>query len=200
LAKVVLLTNSHLLLRAMPMAHPATPGLGDAATAVVIARGKGLTLRSTFGRTHGEYARAVNWVRGINDDVDLPWWQAGGDFRLGSRAPEQVKFLMRETVSFGATTLREAAARASIDVQRISVLASVQPRGFLPAAIAERLGLPRACAVTTYDEVAHIGVCGPFFNLAHARKLGLLEPGAIVAMYGQGAGFTRSAALLEVTH
>ena len=87
---------------------------------------------------------------------DPAWWEAGGKYRLGSHAPEQTKFLMRETVNYGATTLREAAERAAIDVERIAVLASVQPRGFLPGAIAERLGLAREVAVTTYDEVAHI--------------------------------------------
>jgi 3-oxoacyl-[acyl-carrier-protein] synthase III len=106
---------------------------------------------------------------------------------------------MRDTVSFGATTVREAAERAQIDVGRIALLASVQPRGFIPRAIAERLGLPRERAVTTYPEIAHLGSCGPVFNLLRARELGMLAPGALVALYAQGAGFTRTAALLEVT-
>jgi 3-oxoacyl-[acyl-carrier-protein] synthase-3 len=198
LAKVVLATQSHLLLRAFPLTHPAAPGLGDAASAFVVARGKGLTLRSTFAVTHGEHALAVTYVRGIDDASDPPWWKAGGDFRLGSRAPELAKFLMRETVGYGAATVREAAARASLDVERIVVLASVQPRGFLPGAIAERLGLERERAVTTYDEIAHVGGCGPVFNLERARALGLLPPGSIAALYAQGAGFTRAAAMIEV--
>jgi 3-oxoacyl-[acyl-carrier-protein] synthase-3 len=198
LAKVVLATQSHLLLRAFPLAHPASPGLGDAASALVLARGKGLTLRSTFAITHGEHALAVTYARGIDDASDPPWWKAGGDFRLGSRAPELAKLLMRETVSYGAATVREAAARASLEVKRIAVLASVQPRGFLPGAMAERLGLARERAVTTYDEIAHVGGCGPVFNLERARNLGLLPQGSIAALYAQGAGFTRAAALIEV--
>ena len=54
-------------------------------------------------------------------------------------------------------------------VARLGVVASVQPRGFIPPAIAERLGLSRASAVTTYDAIAHLGACGPVFNLARAR-------------------------------
>jgi 3-oxoacyl-[acyl-carrier-protein] synthase-3 len=199
LAKVVLLTQSHLMLRAFPMDHPAAPGLGDGATALIVARGRGLSVRSTFGVTHGEHALSVTWVRGHDEASDLPWWKAGGDFRMGTRAGAGAKFLMRETVSYGAATLREAADRAALDVERIGVLASVQPRGFIPGAIAERLGLPRERAVTTYDEIAHVGVCGPVFNLVSARKQGLLREGTVVALYGQGAGFTRSAAMLEVT-
>jgi 3-oxoacyl-[acyl-carrier-protein] synthase-3 len=199
MAKVVLLTQSHLLLRVFPLLHPACPGLGDGASAMVVARGRGLALRATFAITHGEHARAVTFVRGQDDASDPPWWKAGGDFRLGSRAPELAKLLMRDTVSFGAATIREVAERAGADVERIAALASVQPRGFLPGAIAERLGLARERAITTYGEIAHVGACGPVFNLERARKLGLLAPGALLAMYAQGSGFTRAAALLEVT-
>lgn len=198
-AKVVLLTQSHLMLRTVPLLHPAAPGLGDGASALVVARGPGLAIRSTFGITHGQYARAVTWVRGRDDESDPPWWKAGGDFHAGSRAPEQAKVLMQETVSYGADTVQRAAARAGIDVERISVLAAVQPRGFIPGAIAERLGLPRERAVSTYDAIAHVGACGPVFNLQRARDAGALTPGAIIGLYGQGAGFTRAAALLETT-
>jgi 3-oxoacyl-[acyl-carrier-protein] synthase III len=181
------------------MEHPASPGLGDGATAMVVARGSGLTIRSTFAATHGEEATAVTWVRGQDDATDLPWWKAGGDFRPGSRAPERVKTLMRDTVTYGATTIRAAAERGATAVADLGVIASVQPRGFIPHAIAERLGLPRTCAVTTYHDIAHLGACGPVFNLARARTLGRMTPGTLVAMYGQGAGFTRAAAILEVT-
>jgi 3-oxoacyl-[acyl-carrier-protein] synthase III len=197
LARVVVLTQSHLLLRTFPMTHPASPGLGDGATAFVVARKSGLSIRSTFGATHGEFANAVAFVRGHTDATDVPWWKAGGDLYLGSRDSAAVKRLMRDTVSFGAQTIREAAARANIDVQRIGVLISVQPRGFIPGAIAERLGLDPATAVTTYEKLAHLGACGPVFNLAEARRARLFTPGKIVAMYGQGAGFTRAAAILE---
>jgi 3-oxoacyl-[acyl-carrier-protein] synthase-3 len=199
LAKVVLLTQSHLLLRTFPMMHPASPGIGDAASAMVVTASGWLAIRATFAATHGEYAAAVVWVRGANAETDPAWWKPGGAYRLGSRAPEEAKFLMRETVAFGAATVRSVAEKARVDVERIDVLASVQPRGFLPKAIAERLGLPRERAVTTYEEIAHVGVCGPVFNLQRARTLGLLRPGRHVALYGQGASFTRAAALLEVT-
>jgi 3-oxoacyl-[acyl-carrier-protein] synthase-3 len=198
LAKHVLITQSHLMLRAFPLLHPASPGLGDAASALVVSRGPGLSILATFGQTHGEHALSVTWVRGNEDASDTPWWCAGGDLRVGSRRPEGAKFLMRETVSFGADAIREAARRAEIDVKQLDVVASVQPRGFMPPAIAECLGLARDRAVSTYDEIAHVGACGPIFNLSAARKQGRLVPGALVAMYGQGAGFTRAAAIQRV--
>jgi 3-oxoacyl-[acyl-carrier-protein] synthase III len=108
-----------------------------------------------------------------------------------------VKLLMRDTVSLGASAVREAAARAAIDVERLSALASVQPRGFIPKAIAERLGLARETGISTYEEIAHVGACGPVFNLDQARRLGRVAPGSFVALYGQGAGFVRASAVLE---
>ena len=197
LARTVLLVQSHLLLRAIELEHPASPGLGDGATAMVVTAGTGLTIRSTFSVTHGDQATAVTWVRGQDDATDLPWWKAGGDFRPGSRAPERVKTLMRDTVTYGAATIRAAAERGSVSVADLGVIASVQPRGFIPHAIAERLGLPRSCAVTTYEDIAHLGACGPVFNLARARSLGRASRGSLIALYGQGAGFTRAAAILE---
>jgi 3-oxoacyl-[acyl-carrier-protein] synthase-3 len=199
LANVVVLTQSHLMLRTVPLLHPAAPGLGDGATAMVVARGPGLAIRATYGVTHGEYMNAVAWVRGRDDASDPPWWKQGGDLHIGSRVPEQAKLLMQETVSYGAETVRSVVTRAGVDVERIAVLASVQPRGFIPGAIAERLGLPRERAVTTYDVIAHVGASGPVFNLVRAQERGMLVPGAIIALYGQGAGFTRAAALLEVS-
>jgi 3-oxoacyl-[acyl-carrier-protein] synthase-3 len=199
MAKVVLLTQSHLLLRAFPFEHPAAPGLGDGASAMVLAlRDTGLEILSTFGTTHGEHACAVTWVRGQDDETDTPWWKAGGDYRLGSRNPERAKVLMRDTVTYGALTVQEAAKRASVDVERIAAIASVQPRGFIPHAISERLGLSRDRAVTTYERVAHLGACGAVFNLEEARARGAFEDGAIVAAYAQGSGFTRSAAVFRV--
>jgi 3-oxoacyl-[acyl-carrier-protein] synthase III len=68
----------------------------------------------------------------------------------------------------------------------------------MPAAIAERLGIDRDCAISSYDDIAHVGACGPVFNLDRARRLERLTPGANVAMYGQGSGFTRAGAILAV--
>jgi 3-oxoacyl-[acyl-carrier-protein] synthase-3 len=199
MARHVLLVQSHLMLRTIPMTHPASPGLGDGASALVVSADRGgLVIRSTFGITHGQEAMTVTWVRGTDDATDTPWWKAGGEARLGSRAPDRVKALMRDTVKYGSDTIRAAADRAGISAKDLDVVVSVQPRGFIPPAIAEHLGLPRQRAVETYERIAHVGVCGPVFNLAAARDSGRLPRGARVAMYAQGAGFTRATAVLEV--
>ena len=93
LSRVVLLTQSHLMLRTFPLTHPACPGLGDAASAMVVTADGPLVLRGTYAVTHGEFGRAVVWLRGNEDSTDTPWWKAGTSYRLGSRAPEQTKAL-----------------------------------------------------------------------------------------------------------
>ena len=195
-AKTVVLTQSHLLLRAMPRLHPATPGLGDAATACVVrSEGRGLEIIAIHGATHGEFFDAVGWVRPEVDEQR--WWKAGGAYRLGSRNPTAAKQLMRDTVAIGARTVREVCDRARIAVENIDLFASVMPRGWVPPSILECLDLPADRAVTTYRHTGHLGAVGPMANLLFARDQNRVRDGAVVALYAQGAGFARGAVLLR---
>lgn len=193
-ARTVLMTHAHVILRAFPMMHPASPNVGDGATALVMAAGSTKSLLASQMVSHGEYFDAVTWRR-PGDDV--PWWQEGPAFYLGSRDKETAQYLVVNTVRFGARTIREAAEKAGLPLTRIGVLASVQPRGWIPGAIAEALGLSADIAPQTFDELAHLGGTGMVSNLIEARRRGMLKPGTVVALYAQGAGFIRSAALLE---
>ncbi len=122
------------MLRAMPHDAPCEPGARGRREAPSSSRP--VSLASYFAAPMcaltEEFRQAVCWVRGIDDDTDIPWWKTGGEFRPGSRQPEAVKALMRDTVSYGSATLRETAEAIGADLERVSVLASVQPRGFLP--------------------------------------------------------------------
>lgn len=201
-AKNVLCTQTSIWCKTFPMTHPASPGVGDAATAFIVSWGEGLQILSNHGVGHPEHLDSVAWVRGRSGDEaikDDPWHKAGPDFRMGSLWTPGVKLLMRETVSFGANTIKSAAEKARIDVSKIDVLASVQPRGFIPGAIAERLGLSRDVAITTYDKIAHVGACGLIANLLEARKRDMIKNDSVVALYGQGFGFTRTASILKMS-
>ena len=199
LARHVLLTQSHLLLRAVPLLHPATPGLGDAATACIVSSRGRWRIVTLHAQTHGEFHDAVTWVRDDDADHEAPWWKQGCDYRLGSKNRPQAKQLMRDTVQFGAQTVREAADKANLRVEQLAHFFSVQPRGWIPGAIAQHLGLPIETALTTYEKYAHIGACGPIVNWHTAHHAGSLTPAAKLALYAQGAGFTRGAAILEHT-
>lgn len=197
-ARHVLLTQSHLTLRTCPLIHPAAPGIGDAASAIIVSEKGRWPILRTHIVTHGEFQNAVTWIRGSQDKTDLPWYKAGGDFRVGTRHREGAKALQRDTVTFGAQTLREIASKEGIDVERIRLLASVEPRGWIPRAIAQVLGLNPEIASSVYETRGHLGACGPIANLELAYRENRLHQAGTVALYAQGAGFTRAAALLQI--
>jgi 3-oxoacyl-[acyl-carrier-protein] synthase-3 len=195
-ASTVLLTQSHWVTRAMPMLHPASPNVGDGAAAMVVCAAEAAGIHATVALTEGQHYDAVTWCRGRTADSDPPWWEPGGAFYLGSLAPEAAQTLMQSTIGIGVGTVEELMQRARLPVSSIDVLASVQPRRWVPGGIAEGLGLAEERAPQTFDEYAHLGGVGVVANLLAARAGGALTAGARVVLYAQGAGFTRAAALL----
>jgi 3-oxoacyl-[acyl-carrier-protein] synthase III len=196
-ARVVLLTQSHLVSPTFPLSHPASPCVGDGATAMLVVASERPGILLTHSVTHGEHYDSVLWCRSKLAAEDTPWWEAGGPFFMGSHDAESTRQLMQDTVKVGATTVRELAERARFDVREIAALASVQPRRWVPGAIAEGLGLAPELAVSTYERYAHLGGAGAVLNLLEAREQGLLESGSLAVMYAQGAGFTRAAAAIR---
>lgn len=189
-ARTVLLTQSHLLTRGFPAMHPALPGLGDAATALVVRADEGAPIRATVAHTHAEFQDAIVWRRPDRS----PWWKAGEDIGLGSYCASQVKELMRDTVAYGATTLEELFETAGARPEDVTTFASVQPRGWIPGAIAECSGITPGAVSCTYDRYAHLGAAGPVVNWLDARDRG--HVGGLTALYAQGAGFSRGAVLV----
>jgi 3-oxoacyl-[acyl-carrier-protein] synthase-3 len=194
-ARFVLLTQSHLMTRAFPMMHPECPNVGDAATALLVGKAEHGGLRGLCALSNGAYFDAVVWKRPKGEDT--PWWEPGGTMSMGSCDSARARELMQDTVRIGAEALREVSDVARMNVRDIDVLASVQPRGWIPTAMAEAAGARPESVVTTHDELAHLGACGVVTNLIAAREKGRLERGTRVALYGQGAGFTRAAAIVE---
>jgi 3-oxoacyl-[acyl-carrier-protein] synthase III len=196
-ARCVLLTQSHLVSPTFPLLHPASPCVGDGATAMLVVASERPGILLTHSVTHGEHYDSVLWCRDKNKANDTPWWEPGGAFFMGSHAPESTRQLMQDTVKVGATTVRELAERAHFAVSEIALLASVQPRNWVPGAIAEGLGLAEGVAPSTYRRFAHLGGAGAVVNLLAGREAGLLQPGSLAVMYAQGAGFTRAAAAIR---
>jgi 3-oxoacyl-[acyl-carrier-protein] synthase-3 len=196
-ARFVLLTQSHLMTRAFPIMHPASPNVGDASTAILVGPAGRGGLLATRIVTHGEYADAVVWRR--QNEADTAWWQAGGSMTMGTYDPAGARKLVQDTVRIGARTLAELLDRIALPPGDVDVLAAVQPRRWVPHAIAEAAGIDPARAIETFEERAHLGACGVAANLLAAREAGRLGPGARAILYGQGAGFTRAAALIEWT-
>lgn len=194
-ARTVLLTQSHIMTRAFPLMHPASPNMGDAATAMVLRAAERPGIGMLHAVTHGEYYPAVTWCRGKEEDP--PWWKAGPDYYPGSLAPELARSLIAQTVHIGMTTVKELLERANVNADAVDVFACVQPRRWVPSAIASAAGLSAAHVPVTFDQYAHLGACGVVSNLIAARASGQLTEGSRSVLFAQGAGLTRAAILVD---
>jgi len=193
----ILLLASNAMSRGLMMGHPASPGIGDAAVAILLGpdTDEGHQIINTFARNHGDYWDAVVWRRPKGDSLN--WWQAGGDFYLGSFDSNKARELIQITATTGAETVRSALAEAGMSASDLDFLVAVQPRKWVNTAITRLLGMPDAASIETYEKYGHIGCCGPVVNLMEAHNQNLIHPGDIVALYAQGAGFTRSATIVK---
>jgi 3-oxoacyl-[acyl-carrier-protein] synthase-3 len=196
-ARHVLLTQSNLMNRVFPLLHPASPTIGDAATAMLVSASERPGILSVKTVSHGEHYDSICYVRGRDDESDPPWYREGGPYVIGSRDPASMKELMRHTVRFAAETTELALRDAGLRAADVDALCVTQPRRFIPFAVADLLRVAHDKTPNTFDDYAHLGASGVVVNLWAAREAGLLAPGRIAALYSQGAGFVRSAAVLR---
>ena len=196
-ARHVLITQSHLALRLMGLETPMSLNVGDLATAMVVGPSERAGVLGTSIVSDGRFQDAVLIARGKDDETDTPWFVAGGPFVFGTKDRAGAQQMMKETVKMGALTIREACERTKLAPSAIDVIAAPHPRRWIPGAIAETLGVAPHRAPHTYEETAHVGGCGAVANLIEARRRGLLAKDALVALYAQGQGMTRGAALLR---
>ncbi|MBX7197730.1 MAG: 3-oxoacyl-ACP synthase III family protein [Sandaracinaceae bacterium] len=196
-ARHVLLTQTHVGFRLCGFETPTSANVGDLGTAIVVGPSERAGVLTTSIVSDGSFQDAVLLARGKDDETDTPWFVAGGPFVFGTKDRVRAQQMMKDTVKMGALTIREACDRAAIAPRSLDVIAAPHPRRWIPGAIAETLGLRADRAPQTYEEIAHVGGCGAVANLIEARRRGLLTPGALVALYAQGQGMTRGAALVR---
>jgi 3-oxoacyl-[acyl-carrier-protein] synthase III len=198
-ARHVLVTQGHVITRATPMTHPASPNVGDVATAMVVSRADEPGILSHHAETHAEFVKAFAWLRPCNVEPGLerPWWNDGGAFQFGSMDGKVTEQLIAGTVRIARDTLLEACRKADVAPESLGLLCSVQPRRWIPAAIAEACGMTEGRAPNTFCELAHVGACGPVVNLLAARRAKRLKRGDVLAFYAQGAGLTRVSSVVR---
>ncbi len=196
-ARYVVCTQSHLVMRLFGFEAPVSANTGDIATAMVVGPSERPGILATHSHSDGRFQNGVIIARGKDDATDTPWWKPGGPFVFGTKDRALAQQMMKETVKMGALTIREACEKGRLDTKTIDVVCAPHPRRWIPGAVAETLGLANACAPHTYESTAHVGGCGAVANLIEARRRGMLREGSLVALYAQGQGMTRGAALLS---
>lgn len=194
--KYCLLTQSHLMTRSFPLSHPASPNLGDAATAIIVGPDshEGHEILTTHARSHGEHYGTVAWKR---KEEPQSWLLPGGSYYLGTFDRKMAKELVQMTVKMGAQTTIEALNKINLTPADLDFFISVNPRKWIPAAIVKYMGLTEDKTLNTFEKYAHLGGCGPVANLLEAEKRNLLKKDDIVAVYAQGTGFVRSSLILR---
>lgn len=196
-ARYVLLIQTHVCLRFTGFETPVSANIGDIATALVVGPSEQPGLLSMSLRSDGSFQRAVIIARGRDEETDTPWWAAGGPFFFGTQDRAGAQAMMASTVKMGALTIHEACEKGRVDPASLDVICAPHIRRWIPGAIAQTLGLPDEAAPHVYEQIAHVGGCGAVANLIEARRRGMLKTGTRVALYAQGQGMTRAAALVS---
>lgn len=196
-ANYILLVQSHIVTRGWPDMHPASPNVGDGATAILMGMTDNHRMLGSYALSDGSHYTSVTYTRGKKED-DVPWWQSSDKaFYMGSHDSDKAKKLIMNTINSGRDTIQKAISKTNYTTNDINVIVSVQPRKWIPEGIARSLGLPVGAAVNTFERYAHLGPCGVIANLEEAARNSKLTPGSIVAMYAQGAGFSTASVILE---
>lgn len=194
--KYILLTQSHFMSRGIPMGHPASPCIGDAASAILLGPNdhpghKFLSLRA---QSHAEYYESVIWRR---KEGTQAWFIGGEDYYLGSFDKRGARDLVLNTIKFGSKTTLEALDKISLTANSLDFFVSVNPRYWIPFGMVKNMGLTEDKTLSTFKKYGHFGGAGPWINLQEAEKTNRLKTGDIVGVYAQGAGFTRASVILE---
>jgi 3-oxoacyl-[acyl-carrier-protein] synthase-3 len=194
--KYVLITQSNFMTRGLLLPHPASPSVGDAATAILVGPDdhEGHKILNVYARSHGEHYKSVVWRR---QNGDTNWLNAGEAHYLGSYNSSGARELIQRTVSMGVDTVTACCDEINLNTKDLNFFVAMHPRKWIPGAINKLIGLLDSQTVETYDKYAHLGACGALVNLLEAKKLSLLNKGDKVGIYTQGAGFTRAAAVIE---
>jgi len=195
--KLVLCTQSHFMSRGIPMGHPASPCIGDGATAILVGPDNyiGHEIITIKAETHGEYYNAVTWRR--KEGATQSWYKEGPDYYLGSFNKEGARDLVLNTIKLGAQTTKEALEKANLSPEDLDFFVSVNPRDWVPFGIVKQMGLTEDKTLSTFKKYGHFGGAGPWVNLQEAEKTNRIQSGNIVGVYAQGAGFTRAAAIIK---
>jgi 3-oxoacyl-[acyl-carrier-protein] synthase III len=196
-ARYVLCVSSHHLSHVNDLRSPTSPMFGDASGAFLVGPvpdDRGLIAVKRDG--DGSFRDAISFTQW--EPTRAPWWEPSSQpWIVGTDDLARGRILTRDLLRFPIDMLRDLLEDARLPANDLGVLATIQPLCWFQAAVAEGLGVPQERVPSTHPSYAHVGGGAIAANLLVARERGILRDGTTVALYGQGAGFTRYAALLR---
>jgi 3-oxoacyl-[acyl-carrier-protein] synthase III len=191
----VLLVFSQVASRVLDYTSPGSPAFGDAAAAVVLGEvPAGYGVLGHWARTNGALRDGVV-LAPVVDGVPQRRWLGpnAGPFQYTAFDHAASKTAGLCSARFSREACLGALEAAGLGLADVTLYVGIQSVAWLVDACRRTLGLAPDQVIDTFPEVASIGVATVPFNLERARRSGRLADGAIVLMYGCGAGLTRSA-------
>ncbi len=167
---------------------------GDGAGAVVLgATENGSGILSTKLRTDGSYVKTLYVPAGGSLKPATAETVRQNEHTITMNGKEVFKIAVRsmEEVS------RQALAKASVDVEQISLVIPHQANRRIIVALAERLGVGMEKVMVNVDRYGNTSAASIPVALDEAKRQGRIKPGEIVLFNAFGAGFAWGAAVVK---
>ncbi|HYT56123.1 MAG TPA: beta-ketoacyl-ACP synthase III [Verrucomicrobiae bacterium] len=167
---------------------------GDGAGAVVLgATENGSGILSTKLRTDGSYVKTLYVPAGGSLKPATAETVRQNEHTITMNGKEVFKIAVRsmEEVS------RQALAKASVDVEQISLVIPHQANRRIIVALAERLGVGMEKVMVNVDRYGNTSAASIPVALDEAKRQGRIKPGHIVLLNAFGAGFAWGAAVVK---
>jgi 3-oxoacyl-[acyl-carrier-protein] synthase-3 len=167
---------------------------GDGAGAVVLgATENGSGILSTKLRTDGSYVKTLYVPAGGSLKPATAETVRQNEHTITMNGKEVFKIAVRsmEEVS------RQALAKASVDVEQISLVIPHQANRRIIVALAERLGVGMEKVMVNVDRYGNTSAASIPVALDEAKRQGRIKPGDIVLFNAFGAGFAWGAAVVK---
>jgi len=167
---------------------------GDGAGAVVLgATENGSGILSTKLRTDGSYVKTLYVPAGGSLKPATAETVRQNEHTITMNGKEVFKIAVRsmEEVS------RQALAKASVDVEQVSLVIPHQANRRIIVALAERLGVGMEKVMVNVDRYGNTSAASIPVALDEAKRQGRIKPGDIVLFNAFGAGFAWGAAVVK---
>ncbi len=163
------------------------------ASAFVVGPSPGAQMASSFrtdGRLHG--AIKLQWANPVAASPRA-YWDRSQEMLLIGFDQELQQHVLGELEVHATQVCEEALARMEMRREDLDIFIAHQPMSWNRALMEDMLGLPDGVAYDTFEEYASINSAGIPASIHEARRLGRIQKGSKVLLFGPAAGYTYAA-------